>query len=188
MEEKNGVLAAEEKQKLLSLSEISLILDSYEDIFSDFDPRPNSQRALSEDFLAEAKRASRDKVSGEIELKLLIPKDKRGQQQENEIKKRLREHFKKHCISLEKDYRSFIRKGFTFAAAGIFVMFIASFILFEFTEKSLLLSFIIIVLEPAGWFLFWEGLGQALFESKKMRPDIDFYRKMSKCSVRFLDY
>ena len=33
---------------------VSLWLDTYEDIFSDFDPRPYGQRALSEDFVAEA--------------------------------------------------------------------------------------------------------------------------------------
>jgi len=35
------------KKKLLQLSEISLIIDTYDDIFSDFDPRPYSQRALA---------------------------------------------------------------------------------------------------------------------------------------------
>ncbi|MBI2151367.1 hypothetical protein HYU21_01420, partial [Candidatus Woesearchaeota archaeon] len=30
---------------------ISLVLDSYDDIFSDFDPRDYSEKALSEDFL-----------------------------------------------------------------------------------------------------------------------------------------
>ena len=36
-----------EKQDLLSKGEISILLDTYDDIFSDFDPRPYSQRALS---------------------------------------------------------------------------------------------------------------------------------------------
>ena len=53
-----------EQTALLKKSEISLSLDNYDDIFSDFDPRPFSQRALSDDFLIEAKKASRDKVSG----------------------------------------------------------------------------------------------------------------------------
>ena len=48
-------MSDEEKQKILEMSEISLILDTYDDMFSSFDPRPYSQRALSEDFLSEAK-------------------------------------------------------------------------------------------------------------------------------------
>ena len=59
-------------QKLLGLSNISLSLNSYDDIFSGFDPRPYSQRALSDDFLAESKRASRDKELDGVELIFLI--------------------------------------------------------------------------------------------------------------------
>ena len=40
---------------------ISLILESYTDIFSDFDPRPYDQRTLSDDFLLECKKAVRRK-------------------------------------------------------------------------------------------------------------------------------
>ena len=67
----------EDKSKLAGMSEISLNLDSYDDIFSDFDPRPYSERAMSQDFLAEAHRASIDKGFGQIELNFLIPKNKR---------------------------------------------------------------------------------------------------------------
>ncbi|PIU76093.1 hypothetical protein COS75_00785, partial [Candidatus Pacearchaeota archaeon CG06_land_8_20_14_3_00_35_12] len=84
----------DEKQKLLQMSEISLWLDHYDDIFSDFDPRPFSQRALSDDFLLEAKRASKEKISGAIEMQFLIPHDKRNKELENTIKKRLHDHFK----------------------------------------------------------------------------------------------
>ena len=52
---------------------ISLILDDYNDLFSDFDPRHYSERALSDDFLAESKRASRDKPAGSLEVKFLVP-------------------------------------------------------------------------------------------------------------------
>ncbi len=82
------------KEKLLRMSEISLWLDHYDDIFSNFDPRPYSQKALSDDFLLETKRASRDKVSGQIELKFLVKAEMRNKKQENLIRRRLKEHFK----------------------------------------------------------------------------------------------
>ena len=52
---------------------VSLWLDTYEDIFSDFDPHPYGQRALSEDFLAEARRAVRDRRDEVPELRFLVP-------------------------------------------------------------------------------------------------------------------
>ena len=179
---------AEEKRKLLQMSEISLWIDSYDEIFSDFDPRPYSQRALSDDFLLEAKKASRDNVSGKIELKFLVPKDKRGTADEATIKKRLREHFKKHYTVLKKQQRRIFRLGVFFITAGILLMFSASFVMFQKFENSLWINFLIILMEPAGWFFFWEGLGQVIFETKKQKPEVTFYGKMSKCDIEFLPY
>lgn len=48
-------------KEIIDKAEISLVLDTYDDIFSDFDPRPYGERALSSDFLDEAKKAARDK-------------------------------------------------------------------------------------------------------------------------------
>ena len=40
-----------EREVELREGNISLVLDSYDDLFSDFDPRDYSQKALSDDFL-----------------------------------------------------------------------------------------------------------------------------------------
>lgn len=180
-------VALEEKHELLRMSEIGLWLDTYDDIFSDFDPRPYSQRALSDDFLNEARKASRGKATGSIEIKFLIPKMQRSIPHEQTIKRRLREHFTRHFNSLNNDRKKTIREGTLFVAFGIVTMFITTLIMFE-QDKSLLLNFLIILLEPAGWFLFWEGLNQAIFSSRKIRPELDFYEKMTRCEITFNEY
>ena len=60
MAEKEGINPKHEIKELLEKTQISLWLDDYADIFSDFDPRPFSQRALSDDFLNEAKKVVRE--------------------------------------------------------------------------------------------------------------------------------
>lgn len=177
----------QEKTELLRMSEISLWLDTYDDIFSDFDSRPYSQRAVSQDFLAEAKRASRDMVSGEIELKFLIPADKRNPVQEHLIKKRLIDHFRRHFEMLRKERDGVVKQGLRFVVIGVILMFWATYLLFKF-EKIFLTSFMVVLLEPGGWFLFWEGLNKILFESKIKKPDHEFYHKMTKCEVTFTQY
>ncbi len=181
-------MTEQEKQKLLELSQISLWLDDYDDIFSDFDPRPYAQRALSDDFLSEARKASRDKTSGKIELRFLVPAAKCQQAHETTIKKRLREHFKKHHDRYVKDYHVVIRQGIQFAAAGVVIMFLTTFLLLKSGEKNILLNFLIVLLEPAGWFLFWEGLNLAIFQSKSKKPEVTFYEKMAACEVVFATY
>jgi len=85
-------LTAEEKMRQ---GNISLILDSYNDLFSDFDPRNYSERTLSDDFLLECKRAARDRdPKMNFELRLLIPKTRRNANDELIIKHRLKSHFR----------------------------------------------------------------------------------------------
>ncbi len=167
--------------------DIPLWLDEYNDIFSDFDPRHYSERALSEDFLTELKRASGDKIE-KFELLLLVPASKRIHYDEIIIRKRLMEHFNKHYNQLHKETYGIINKGLTITLIGILLMLTTTYLMFTYGERTLLMSFAIVLLEPAGWFLFWEGLNQVIFESKKISPDTKFYEKMSKCKISFMSY
>src|SRR3989344_5643393 len=181
-----SAISEEKTQKMLQQSEISLLLDSYDDIFSDFDPRPYNQRALSQDFLAESQRAARDKASGQIQLKFMILGSRRDAVHEALIKKRLKEHFKKHFEEARAQVNQVIQQGVVFAVIGIVLMFAATLVLFRSPETTMLTSFLVIFLEPAGWFFFWEGLNLVIFESKKMRPNLKFYEKMVKSEIVFL--
>lgn len=165
--------------------EISLTLDKYEDIYSSFDSRPFSHRSLSDDFLFELKRASADKVPGEIELNLHLPASKRNFEQESMIKKRLHEHFKKHYDLLKHEKGSVIKFGLLLTLIGVLLMFAGAYVIFANPVKTLLNSFLIVILEPAGWFMFWEGLDQVVFEPKKKQQEVDFYKKMSTSKIEF---
>lgn len=170
------------------MSNISLKLNSYLDIFSDFDPREFSEKALSVDFIEEAKRASRDKVSGQLTLRLLMPKKLRNLDKEKVIKKRLIEHFAKHAKTEKSEYKKTFRSGIWFIIAGIVTMILAAFFIYESAQANKFMHFLLIVFEPAGWFLFWEGLNQAIFESKKFKPEYEFNAKLSKCEIEFISY
>ncbi len=170
------------------MAEISLSLDTYDDIFSDFDPRPFNHRSVSEDFLAEIKRASRDKATGEIEISFMIPKKMRNKTSEILIKKRLREHFKRHAGLMHKEKNKLLLEGGVFIGIGMILMVTVAVMFFEKINKDLFSRLIFTMLEPAGWFLFWEGLELIIFESRKKRSDILFYDKMSKADIRFLEH
>ena len=174
------------KRRLLHFSEISLMLDTYDDIFSDFDPRSYNERALSDDFLQEAKRASRDKEMG-IELKLLTPKKLRNKTSEEQIKKRLRDHFKKHLNIIHKEIKQIRREGGMFGFAGLMMIILAAY-LSSFESSSIIMHFFVVLFEAGGWFTGWTGLDQLYYTTKEKKPDLDFYGKMSKCTITFLSY
>lgn len=169
-----------------SSDDIPLVLDSYVDLFSDFDPRPYSERALSEDFLFECKKASVEK-RGKIHLRLFIPKSKRNSLDEIKIKKRLKEHFHKHFIEKKREIDKIKIDGFTWFLVGCLIMILTAVFLNE-SQGNFLFNLLITLAHPAGWFFLWEGLDKILITSKEHKPYYDFYRKMSNSVVSFLDY
>jgi hypothetical protein len=181
-------LSEKDKQEAKQLSQISMWMDSYDDIFSDFDPRPSSQRSISDDFLIESRRAAKDKVTGTFELKLLIPDNKRDKHEEKIIKKRLKRHFRKRAYLAKKEISKTRKEGIKFILFGVTLMFIASLLLFIEEEKNLLLSFMIVLVEPAGWFMFWEGLNSVIFKPRIHETDLEFAEKMAKCEIDFMSY
>lgn len=187
MVDKEGLAVHIEKKKLLDASEISLILDTYDDIFSDFDPRPYIYRAISDDLLQEIKRATRDRPSGLRELRFLIPAGKRNTEDENLIKKRLKDHFKKHYIEFNDQSKKIKRKGYSFALIGIGMIIVASY-LETFNWDSFLSNLVTIVLEPGGWFLGWTGLDHLIYNLEEHKEDLGLYEKMSQCDFDFVSY
>ena len=185
-EEFKEEIAEEEKTKsLLSKAEISVLLDTYDDIFSDFDPRPFISRALSDDFLLEAKRAARDK-EGVFDLSFMIPKKLRNFEHEVLIRRRLREHFKKHALLLEQEMNKIKMKGIFMIIIGVLTILIASFLYS--LEGRWIVNLLIVIFEPAGWFLFWIGGEKLVYERKEIYPDYEFYHKMTICEISFHTY
>lgn len=177
------------KERIESLNKniehhIPLWLANYPDLFSIFDSRPFSIRAISDDFLQELKRASRDKPNEKLEVELFIPKNNRDLFKEKVIRKRLSDHFKKHSERLRKENKNILIQGLLFVFFGIIALLIATYFLTH-LEETFLINFLIVVLEPGGWFLFWEGLNLIIFDSKRLSADRVFYDKMNKSHVYF---
>jgi hypothetical protein len=164
---------------------IPLILESYNDIFSDFDPRPFSERAISDDFLGECKRATRNRGDS-FELILSMPRNLRVINDEFKIKKRLREHFKKHFVEKQNEIKTIQREGWIWVILGIFVNIgVVSGLL---NSSSNFLHTILGIFEVPSWFLIWEGLGKILMEARKLKSDHEFYKKMVDCQITFKSY
>jgi len=178
------------KEETNEKEEIQIVLDSYQDIFSVFDARPYSQKALSDDLLYECKKAAVDKKEG-FELKFLMAKRKRDKALELTIKKRLRNHFLRHFNIKKKEIRKIRKIGFLWCLFGGVAMFfgayLSDYIHSNFANATLWSRLILIMLEPAGWWLFWEGLAKIFIEAKKEMPDYGFYKKMTHAYIYFED-
>jgi hypothetical protein len=143
---------------------------------------------LSDDFLNEVKKVLRESASGKVELELLVPGNLRVASQESTIKKRLRDYFKMRFTLLKKQNLDARKQGSLFVAFGTVLMLITTFLLVRYAGTNFWLTFLSVVAEPAGWFLFWEGMNVLVFNIKEKKPDLEFNERMANCNIYFKAY
>ena len=164
-----------------------MLLDSYDAIFSDFDPRPYPERALSDDFLIEARKAIRESKSGLFELHLLIPKHLHNPHEEVVIKERMHQHFHQSEHLLQQQQKGVIKTGLALTGIGMLMMLLGS-MLSLMAQKEYIFNLLRVIVEPGGWFTVWYGLDQIFYVSRQPKADLDFYRKMTKAEIHFDPY
>lgn len=165
-------------------SEISIWMDKYNDVFSNFDIRPYTERSLSNDFLTEVQKLSSRKQRGEIKLKFYVLEDQRDQELENIIAASLGSHFKQITKELKTEHKQILRKGYLFLASG-FALISFIFLLTLVPTGKEYMNGIILILEPVGWFTTWTGLDFIFQNSRKNKPAIDFNIKMAASKITF---
>ena len=69
---------------------------------------------------------------------------------------------------LRTERKGVIKLGLWLTFSGVVIMALASILLYEIAQKTLITSFLLVLFEPAGWFLFWEGLDYTIFETKRL--------------------
>jgi hypothetical protein len=177
-------------KNFINETEIGLILDTYDDIFSDFDPRPYNQRSISEDLLIAAKRAARDKGTG-LELRFLVPKTVRNLPQEELIKQRLKDHFRKHYKAIKTEDKNRRKQAIFLIVIGIVIGLIDALTLSTpatFNLSAIFTDAIGLILTPASWYSIWAGFDRLLIKSKEDVAEEEFYKKMRDVQITFSDY
>jgi hypothetical protein len=176
----------EEKGKQLDFSRnISIWIDTYDDIFSDFDPRLFSERNISDDFLNELRKVSREDNFHVNEFRLLVPEKNRNQETETIISKHLHAFFRKNVHACQQQVTQLRTKGFLFVIISVFLLMGASYIS-SLKSENIFMHVLLVLLEPAGWFLIWRGLDNLISSSRQEMPELDFYNKMVKSKIVFV--
>ncbi len=170
------------RKKILSVHSVSIWLDGYDDLFSDFDPRNYAERSISDDFITELKRHSVENELPVSEIKLLLPGNVRNTVNEEIISKRLRKHIQNLITLHEKKLAQRRRKGFLLILIGALLLLSAGYISGKL--HNFMLRFLFVITEPAGWFFAWSGF-EHLFSYNRSSTELDFYRKFSRTTIHF---
>ena len=175
------------KHQLKKLAEINILLSSYNDLFSDFDPSAYPERTLSDDFIVQAKKISKNKSGNKMSLRLLLPANKRNEQDERLIVERLHSYFRHVYKQLKSEVRKGNAKGLTLTLIGIIIMIASSYISFIKPDKYHA-HLLLVLFEPAGWFLLWIGLDHLVYSLKNTKRELAFYVKMTKAEINFISH
>jgi len=170
--------------------EISIWLDTYEDIFSDFDPRPYTHRSLSDEFISELKKASKVKTAAHITLRFFISENKRNLREEELIKGRLTDYFKRHTEIIRKEIKHTKKISYIMLGTGA-ALFLCGTYLHGLRADSFLRNLGIVLTEPGGWFLTWTGLERLFglhWSDGNKKSELKFFTKMANCKIEFLEY
>lgn len=175
----------ETRYEVTGKSELSLWLDSYNDIFSDFDSRGFNERTLSDDFLNEVRKMAKEKPAAKIELKLLIPTSVRNTESEAVIVKNMHSYFMHFFSAIELEKKSEYRQGIRMTLSGFIIMSISIYVA-GLSDHSFFYNAARVILEPAGWFMVWTGLDHLYTNTRRKNHEYIFYSRMAHAVINFV--
>ncbi len=172
-------------QHIKDIKEISIAIDRWEDIFSDFDPSPLSHRTLSEDFIYELKKRHRETKRGSFMITIYAPLSLKDEEKEKVVIQRLKQYFRFRATQAKKQLGRIRARGITFVVFGIFSLGLLILLTYFKAFSELGIELIGIALMPLGWFGIWEGFSKIVDTSPILRVDEDLFIKLARASYRF---
>ncbi len=161
--------------------EIAIALDTYDDLFSDFDIRDYGERALSKDFLDELRlRLRRAWEKGDLSIVLLIPAAKRMGECEALIVERIGKFYLERRDHYRREDKRAKLKALCFIAVGLALSIAANVIVERFSFLPLFKDFLLI---PA-WFFVWSGF-DFLIKGEDIRRKKRYYAALSASRTVF---
>jgi hypothetical protein len=166
------------------MAELSLWLDNYEDIYSDFDSRHYLKRRVSEDFLYELRNALKYKKERVNDLLLLLPQEKRNDQNEKIITESLKDFFTTQFRVHADNCHTKFNNGIILGIIGVLIMALNSFASFN-VSHTFSLVVLRVIAEPAGWFLLWAAFDFLFYDWKDLKKEREFFRELSELNIHF---
>ena len=158
------------------MEELLIALDSYDDIFSDFDIRDYKERAISVDLLHELRRRLRQ-TPYPSKLVFTVPKHRRVKRDERKVVKRLKAFFRQRAERIRREISDRRRQGITYFLIGFIIYLGLLWVEMHITVLEPLYDF---ALFPS-WYLAWLGFDKLLSTFSKD----NYYERLAALPIEF---
>ena len=173
------------EEHIKDIQETTIAIDSWDDIFSDFDPSPLEHRVLSEDFLLELKKRYRETQRGNFIVTICAPLSLKDEASERIVIKRLKQFFKFRHLLLQKEMNERRRVGFIFVIVGILFLSTLTLTTYYNVLPRLAIEILGIILMPLGWFGIWEGFSRIIESPHLVKQELELFAKLAKAAFKF---
>ena len=173
------------EQREKDLREIAIVIDTWDDIFSDFDPRPLSERMVSSDFINELRKRYKETRLGDFRITIYASPSLKHAETERIVNKRLKQHFRQKFLQKKKILVYIRARGIIFVITGICSLSFLTLATYYKFLHDLTIQLLGIVLMPLGWFGLWEGFSKLIDTSPALIDDERLYEKLSRAKYDF---
>ncbi|MFH1363356.1 MAG: hypothetical protein ABIH45_04030 [Candidatus Omnitrophota bacterium] len=173
------------ERRTKDLKEIGIVIDSWDDVFSDFDPRPLTERTVSEDFVDELRKRYKETRSGEFIITIYAPFSLKDEASEKMVTQRLKKHFRHKLLQKKKLIVRIRLRGVIFVLIGVCSLSFLTLATYYKFVTEITIQIMGIFLMPLGWFGFWEGLSKLVDTSPVVIQDEKLFEKISKARYSF---
>ena len=156
--------------------QISIAIDNWADIFSDFDPSPLSYRTLSEDFLQELSKRYREISGGKVVIMIYAPRKFKRSHKEKIVIRRIRDYFYSRYQKKRKEFNRSALLGGVMLATGLSLIISLYFIGSRVVSELLL---------PLGWFGSWEGISRVFNILTTSKKELDLENRFAEANYEF---
>ena len=162
--------------------DILIALDSYDDLFSDFDIRGFNERPISRDFLDELNlRMKRLESKEGLRIVFVLDAADRKAEDEAVIARRVEKFFADRHAHYRREDRKTTLRSFAFVLIGLLLLVVANFF-----SKYLPSTFREFLLIPS-WYFVWSGLEHYVDSRAGMREKKRYYGALGQARLAFQD-
>ena len=164
---------------------VEIALDSYSDIFNEYDPSPYRKKDVDPDLMNYLNECSSDiPLNYPIALQFNIPKEKFDRIEEKRVKNGFQSYYSFLSFLAFKEYKKLIRQSIWNVLVATILISLA-IIIELFRSPDILLSVLSTCITIGGWVFLWQAITMFVFERNKYKNKFLSYKRFSEAIIAF---